>query len=80
MDAEEPRYPQDVTGGEAVQDIFYMLNKKSIAPVGLNIKRSNLPKDFDQEQFEKFRILLTKFAKARGWNLLLLSLMKNIYR
>ena len=25
MDAAEPKYPQDVTGGESVQDIFYML-------------------------------------------------------
>ena len=66
MDAAEPKYPQDVTGGESVQDIFYMLNKKGITPVGIRI--TAIPQDLDREQFKAD---LVEFGRKRGWNLLL---------
>ena len=66
MSAVEPKYPQDVTGGESVQDIFYMLNKQGITPVGVNI--TTIPQDLDREQFKAD---LVEFGRRRGWNLLL---------
>lgn len=66
MEGATSRAPQNVTGGESVQDIFYMLNKKNIAPVGINV--GSIPQDLD---LEKFKAELTQFGLRRGWNLLL---------
>ena len=66
MKAAEPRYPQEVTGGESLQDIFYMLNKQGITPVGINITK--VPKDLNKEEFKAD---LIEFGRKRGWNLLL---------
>ena len=66
MEAAEPRYPLDVTGGESIQDIFYMLNKKGITPVVINV--SNIPEDLNREQL---KVDLVEFGRRRGWNLLL---------
>ena len=66
LEPSEPRYPQNVTGGESVQDIFYMLNKKVITPVGININK--IPDNLNKQKFKED---LVEFGRRRGWNLLL---------
>lgn len=66
MEAAEPKYRQEVTGGESVQDILYMLNKEVINPVNMNV--TNIPEDLNKQKFKED---LIEFGRRRGWNLLL---------